>query len=165
MHDGSPIRNDWLAVEITTTQGPRWHGREVRYAIEVTRHVVSYRAERCEMTDPDHECTGECTWLDGDKRELETPDTMTVIPDAYDLEWHDGSVIAWATDFIRSKTDAIEPSVSPIPDALPEHAWLSGSYTDPYQGDSRVTETTVRLTDDWTPEERAQVFRSVTGSK
>lgn len=27
-HDGSPIRNDWLAIEITTTQGPRWHGRE-----------------------------------------------------------------------------------------------------------------------------------------
>ena len=157
-HDESPVRDDWAAVEIITVRGSRWYGRKPRYAIEVTRHVVAYHAERCEITEADHECTADCTWLDGDKRELEAPATETITPDADDLEWHDGSVIVWAADHIWTKTDATEPSVSPVPDTLGEHEWLSGAHADPYEGDWRVTETTVRLTGDWTPEERAQVF-------
>lgn len=237
-HDESPVRDDWAAVEIITVRGSRWYGRKPTYNIEITRHLVSYHAERCPyleearnnrtctlpaegpevpvtscpeleddefendefgeadedepghicddlcaaiiaemnefrvpahtcddscLTPIDHECTADCTWLDGDKRELEAPATETVTPDADDLEWHDGSVIVWAADHIWTKTDATEPSVSPVPDTLGEHEWLSGAHADPYEGDWRVTETTVRLTGDWTPEERAQVFDRIAG--
>ena len=47
----------------------------------------------------------------------------------------------------------------PIGDELPEHVWLSGSYTHPYDG--TVLESAYRLTGDWTPAERAEIFRAV----
>lgn len=138
----------------------------IDYTIEITQRIVSYRIEGpCPYigTEEGHECTGDCTWLDGDSRELESPTTWRVVADADDLEEHEGSPVAWATEQITQRTDAHESSVWPTPEQLAEHAWLSGSYQDPYQGDSRVTETTVRLTGGWAPEERAQVFRAVVG--
>lgn len=133
----------------------------VAYTIEETKAVVSYRAEECEITDEDHECTGDCTWLDGDKRELESPSTSEIEPDAYDLEEYDNSPVAWAVEYIWRKTDAVTPSVDPIGATVGAHCWISGSYNHPYLNDSHVTETSVRLTGDWTDEERAQVFRGI----
>lgn len=133
------------------------------FVIEVTRVVVSYRIEgECpEAGEEDHECTGDCTWLEGDSRELEAPSTEEVTVDADDLEAFEGDAVAWAVDYVRTRTDAVEASSGPIGDTVPANAWLSGSYQDPYQGDSRVTETSVRLTGDWTEEERARVFVGV----
>lgn len=109
--------------------------------VEINKHLVSYYAEDGE------------TWLDGDYREIEPVDSTQV---EYDLnEWQ--LPVEWAVDEIGD-TDASEASTSPIPDAVPEHNWLYGSYTNPYTGD--VLETTVRLTGDWTEEERAEVFRA-----
>ncbi|MEV7675043.1 hypothetical protein [Streptomyces sp. NPDC088752] len=131
------------------------------YTVETTTRVVSYRAEACAFEgEGDHECTDDCTWLDGDSRELESPSTAVDVADEYDLDMFDGDPVAWAVDLI-SKTDAIEPSVSPLGEELSASEWLSGSYTDPHQGDSRVTETTVRLTDGWTDVQRARVFAEV----
>lgn len=130
------------------------------YIIAVTKCVVSYRAEKCAFEDEeDHECESDCTWLGGDSRELETPNTCEVTPDEYDLEWHDGSVIAWAVDYCRNNEYVTEASFAPIGDAAPEHAWLSATSEDPYQGDSRVTETSVYLKGDWTEQQRAEIFR------
>lgn len=131
------------------------------FGIEVTTRVVSLRAESCEFEgEESHECTGECTWLDGDAREVEAPSTVTVEADADDLEVFGGPV-GWALRYVLTKTDAVEPSVSPVGGEVPESAWLSGSYADPYEGDTRVREVSVRLVGDWTPAERARVFRGV----
>ncbi|MFJ4902933.1 hypothetical protein [Streptomyces sp. NPDC088727] len=132
------------------------------YIIEVAKRVVSYRAENCAYAaEDDHECDGECTWMNGDSRELKTPNTEEITADADNLEEFDGDAVAWAVDYIFTKTDAVEPSASPVGDTAHEREWLSGSYEDPYQGDSRVTETTVRLTDGWSGEQRARVFAGV----
>lgn len=136
--------------------------QEQTYTIEVTTRVVSGEAESCRYEgedDPDHECTGDCTSLEGDVRELEAPHTQEITADADDLEAFEGDPVAWAVDYIRTKTDAVEPSGT-LGDTAREHEWLSGSYTDPYDN-SRVTETTVRLTGDWTGQERARVFKGV----
>ena len=115
------------------------------YTLEITCRVVTYR-------------DSEGAWMDGSNVELETPSTSTLVYDADDAEDH-GSPVGWAVDAL-DRTDVVEASMWPIPDAVREHDWLSGSYQDPYRGESRVTETTARLTGDWTPEERAEVFRA-----
>jgi hypothetical protein len=94
----------------------------------------------------------------GDRRTIERPRTERIAYDADDAEWWEGDVIAWAIDQI-DKTDVTEASLDPILDAVGEHVWLSGSYSDPYQGDQRVTETSVYLRGEWTLEQRAEVFR------
>jgi hypothetical protein len=135
---------------------------EPAYTLEITRRVVSTEAEECAYAgEDDHECTGDCLSLDGDVRELETPSTEEITADADDIEAHDGDPVAWAADYIRSKTDVTEPSASPIGDTVREHEWLSGTYTDPYDG-AKETLTMVRLTGDWTEEQRAQVFTAAT---
>jgi hypothetical protein len=132
------------------------------YTIEVTTRVVSTEAESCRFEgEDDHECTGDCTSLDGDVRELETPSTQEITADADDLEAFEGDPVAWAVDYIRTKTDAVEPSSSPIGDTAREHEWLSGTYTDSYDN-SKETHTSVRLTGDWTEQQRAQVFTAAT---
>lgn len=56
----------------------------------------------------------------------------------------------------------LEASGYPIPDGIESHWWLSG--TTPDGCTNEETETTARLlSPEWTPEERAQVFRAVTG--
>jgi hypothetical protein len=118
------------------------------YALEITGTTYDYRNAE-----------------EGDRIEL-AYNITTVIMDDDDLAAFDDQLIApvaWAAYVIDTTTDAVEPSSSPIGDAVREHEWLSGSYTDPYLGDSKVTETSVRLTGDWTDEERALVFKMVTG--
>lgn len=71
------------------------------------------------------------------------------------------SPVQWAIDRI-GRTDATEASGYPIGDAIGPRWWLSGTYADPYT--SEETETTVRLVSpEWTPQQRAAVFRAVTG--
>lgn len=120
----------------------------MEYTIEIFTRVVSYRDEDGE-------------WMDGGNRELETPLLERISADAYDLEQHDGEPTAWAVDYLQSRTDVTEPSLYPIGPDVPEHAWLSGTYQDPYQGDSRVTKTSAYLKGDWSPQQRADVFRKV----
>lgn len=132
------------------------------YTLEITTRVVSYRAESCPFEgEDDHECESDCTWMDGDSRELETPTTTEIDPDVWDLDWYDGSVIAWAVDQCRNKYYVTDASEGPLGDTVPAHAWLSASSEDGYQGDARVTETTVRLIGDWTEQQRSEVFRLV----
>lgn len=124
------------------------------YEIEISTQIVTYRE------DGTHE------WMDGDHKEL-SHDMQTIVMDDDDHEMFDdlpiAAHVAWATYVIDTTTDAIHPSSSPIGDSAREHEWLSGSYEDPYQGDSKVTETSVRLTGDWTDHDRALVFKAITG--
>jgi hypothetical protein len=123
------------------------------YEITVDTSIVSYR-------DDDGE------WMDGDHKEI-TSDTQTLVMDDDDFVDHstgdNRANVAWAIYVIDVTTDAIHPSSGPIGDRVHEHEWLSGSYEDPYQGDSKVTETSVRLTGDWTEQDRALVFKAITG--
>ncbi|MEU6260177.1 hypothetical protein ACFUEN_29770 [Streptomyces griseorubiginosus] len=130
------------------------------YTIEITRHVVSYRT-RVGVTPTGVQYGGQ--WMDGDFRTIEPPFTTCESYDEDDAQWWDGDLISWAVAKI-DPTGVTEPSASPIGDSLPDHAWLSGRYEDPYEGDSRVTETSVRLTGDWSPQQRAEVFRAVSRS-
>lgn len=110
------------------------------YVIEVSKQDVSYRAE-------------DGTWLDGDRRVLRDHGTERET-------WEAGGPgpVSWAVAWLQG-TDAQEPSVYPIPAELPEHAWLSGTYEHPCDG--TTLESSYRLTGDWTPQERAEVFRVV----
>lgn len=99
---------------------------------------------------------------EGDRRELDS-NTTTVTMDEDDHEFWDvpgrASHVPWAVYVIDTTTDAVHPSSYPISGR--EHEWLSGTYTDPYDN-SKETETSVRLTGDWTDEERAAVFTAIT---
>ncbi|MEU6379262.1 hypothetical protein [Streptomyces sp. NPDC046909] len=117
------------------------------YTIEVTRSVLSYRTPTGVTQTGDRNGGA---WMDGDSRVIEQPSTTGETYDEYDAEWWEGDVVAWAIDKI-DRTGVTEPSTYPIGDAVPEHAWLSGSYEDPYERDGKVTETSVRLTGDWSP--------------
>ncbi|MEU6351117.1 hypothetical protein ABZ896_17555 [Streptomyces sp. NPDC047072] len=127
------------------------------YTIEITRHVVSYRT-RAGVTPTGGRYGGE--WMDGDFRTIEPPFTTCESYDEYDAEWWEGDLISWAVDRI-DPTGVTEPSASPIGNSASDYAWFSGRYEDPYEGDGRVTETSVRLTGDWSPRQRAEVFRAV----
>ncbi len=127
------------------------------YTIEITRRVVGYRTPQ-EVTPEGETCGGQ--WMDGDARTIERPSTSRAVYDEFDAQTWDDDVIAWAVDAI-GPTGAVEPSSCPVGTSVPEHAWLSGRYDDPYEGDNRVTETSVRLTDDWSPQERADVFHAL----
>ncbi|MFE0490286.1 hypothetical protein, partial [Streptomyces griseoaurantiacus] len=159
----------WSRGGVRMMRVPVEQQEERELNIVVTTRVVSARAEECrfageeghnaEGTGP--ECDGECVSLDGDVRELSSPEESVITADADDLEAFEGDAVAWAVDFIRTKTDAAQPSSSPIGDAVRECEWLSGDYADPHEGDARVTEVSVRLTGDWSEEERARVFVGV----
>ncbi|UIX34315.1 hypothetical protein [Streptomyces sp. GQFP] len=98
--------------------------------------------------------------MDGDSHTIEPPFTTCETYDEYDAEWWEGDVVAWAVDKI-DQTGATETSAYPVGDFAPEPAWLSGRREDPYEGDNKVTETSVRLTGDWSPQQRTDVFRAV----
>lgn len=127
------------------------------YTIEITRSVVSYRTPA--GVTPTGGQYG-CEWMDGESRLIEPPFTVREAYDECDAEWWEGDVIAWAIDRI-DRTGVAIPSAYPIGDAVPEHAWLHGQYDDLYEGDSKVTETSVRLTGEWSPQQRAKVFHMV----
>lgn len=126
------------------------------YRIEVTR--TSYYVESDEVetwqTDPHSTETSEMEY-DADAR------------DEYDTP------VAWAIGMLKNEhivqTPAmagfphLEPSGYPIPDAVESHWWLSGHTPDNYTNEE--TETSVRLVSpEWTPEQRAEVFRAATGA-
>ncbi|SEB60367.1 hypothetical protein SAMN04490356_0883 [Streptomyces melanosporofaciens] len=127
------------------------------YTIEITRSVVSYRTSTG-VTPTGGRYGGE--WMEGETRVIEPSFTVCEAYDACDAEWWEGDVVAWAIDRI-DRTGVTDPSTYPIGDAVPEHAWLHGRYEDPYEGDSKVTETSVRLTGDWCPQQRAKAFHKV----
>lgn len=114
------------------------------YTIEINRRITSPYSE-----------SGE--WLDGDVRVISEQPTDT---ESYDPEWdydNEGHVW-WAIHRLRPM-ESFESGMYPIPDEVREHAWLLGCYEHPYKSDHH--ETTVRLTGDWTPAERSDVFREV----
>ncbi|MFF7987764.1 hypothetical protein ACFZDK_53550 [Streptomyces sp. NPDC007901] len=118
------------------------------YTIEVTRRVMSYRT-RAGVTPTGGRYGG--TWMDGDSRLIEPPLEACETYDEYDAEDWNGDVIAWAVDRI-DRTGAAGLSLFPVGDAVPEHSWLSGRYEDPYEGDSKGTETSVGLIGAWWPQ-------------
>jgi hypothetical protein len=65
----------------------------------------------------------------------------------------------WAIETLRGGDfPALEASGCPIPDALPDHWWLSATEADAYTNEE--SEVTIRLVSpEWTPEMRAEVFR------
>lgn len=110
------------------------------YVIEVSKEDVSYYAE-------------DGTPFEGDRRVIRDHGTETDT-------WEAGGPgpVAWAVAWLKC-TDAEDPSLYPIGDEVPAHAWLSGRYVHPYDG--TTLESSYRLTGDWTPAERAEVFRAV----
>lgn len=116
------------------------------YNIEISRQTMT-------AYDP-----GSGEWLDGDVHVIADHGTVVETFDYDDAIYFDGPV-EWAVERI-SRTDATEPSESPIPNTLQEHAWLLGRYDNPYTTD--FEETTIRLTGDFTVVERAEIFRKVT---
>lgn len=76
---------------------------------------------------------------------------------------------AWAVGMLRNEHIVQTPDMagfpdlgasgSPIPDQIESHWWLSGTTPDNYTNEE--CETTVRLTGDWTPEQRSEVFKAV----
>jgi hypothetical protein len=121
------------------------------YELKINTKIVRYEDENGEPFDGD--------------RAVISEDAQTLIMDDDDFLDHSTGVnranVAWATYVIDTTTDAVHPSSPPIGDQVHEHEWLSGSYVDPYRGQSKVTETAVRLTGDWTPEDRALVFKAI----
>jgi hypothetical protein len=153
---GTPVALEPVAVEeaAPVEEAPA-------YTVQVSKRVVSGYAEECAyVAEEGHECTGDCRWLEGDSRELETPTTEDVEADADDLEAFGGDAVAWAVDYIWTKTDAVEPSASPVGAEAYAHEWLSGTSSDPYNSE-RETHTSVYLTEGWTDAQRAQVFKGV----
>jgi hypothetical protein len=121
------------------------------YEIKINTEIVRYEDENGEP-------------FDGDREVLSEDESIITMDDDDLASFDDPGVapVAWAAYVIDTTTDAVHPSSSPIYDTVREHEWLSGSYVDPYQGQSKVTETAVRLTGDWTDEERAIVFKMIT---
>lgn len=130
------------------------------YVIEVNKRDVSPYAETCEYEgQEDHECDGDCRWLDGDLREIRDHGKSEYEYDPRDADLY-GPPVQWATECLAgSSFPALHPSSSPVEDATREHEWLHGASPDPYKDEE--TEYSVYLRGDWTPEERAQVFRAV----
>ena len=94
------------------------------------------------------EDTDDCPSVLGESTTVET----------FDPEWDRidyGTPVAWAVATLRRLAEGFEPSVYPIPDELPEHAWLSGTYDHPLYG----FEATSAFVYGVTPRERAAIFR------
>lgn len=101
------------------------------YEIEIYRRTIDPYSEEGE-------------WMEGDSREVRDHGTDT---EAYEPEFDGPEPLPWYS--VRRYLGAAER----------ERAWLGGTYEDPY---GRWTEeTSVHLTGDWTPAERAEIFRAV----
>jgi hypothetical protein len=138
----------------------------------ITRRVVSYRGE-CTATGEGWEghekdgsgpdCTGECTWLEGDSVEVEPETTEEWVPDRYDLDGR--TVTEWMADtlsgskfpaFTRSSLDGSGNA------GRAADAWLEAEEEDVLRGDWRVTITTVRIEGMGWPRVR-DILRAVLG--
>jgi hypothetical protein len=136
------------------------------YTIKVRKANVAYRLDECrwkgtEHDDEDHQCESECTWMDGDRREIGFGSEGEYEPDAYDLEEY-GSPVEWAVRTIRKDYPDVVNAPQMLNGTAQENQWIDGSYEDPYKGDLDVTETSIWLVGDWTETERAEVFRRAT---
>ena len=109
--------------------------------VEINRSKISYYGEDGE-------------YLDGDRRVLDEALPTVIRVDEDDVAAH-GSEIEAAAHYIRNYSYGIPETSVPIPDELPEGAWL-GDLAEEFDG--TVTETTFRVLD-CSREERAQVFR------
>lgn len=132
-----------------------WLGREgeliMTFRIEVTRtwyHVKSDESETW-TTDPHRTDTEEMAYESDEKADYGTP-----------VEW---AVAMLGNENIvatpgMSGFPALEASGYPIPDGIEPHWWLSGTTPDSYTAEE--CETSVRLVSpEWTPQQRAEVFR------
>lgn len=123
------------------------------YRIEVTRTWYYVKSDESESwrTDPHRTKTSEMEYDADAKDEYGTP-----------VEWavemlHNARIVQ--TPDMAGFPD-LQPSGSPIPDAIGSHWWLSGTTPDHYTDEE--TETSVRLVStEWTDEQRADVFRAV----
>lgn len=124
------------------------------FRIEVTRTWYYVKSDESETwtTDPHRIEHSEMEYDSDAKDEYDTP-------------------VAWAVAMLGNENIVATPGMSgfpdleasgyPIPDGIEPHWWLSGTTPDNYTDEE--TETTVRLASpEWTPEQRAEVFRAAT---
>lgn len=139
-----------------------------KWGVQVVVSRVSYRQEcrAAEEGEAGHaadgsgpECTGECTWMDGDHKELGPAEVHEYLPDEWDLAAH-GTREAWAVAFLRKH----HPELTERSGSGPAVAgtWVHGSTEDPYRGDREVTEVAAWLTGSWPTAVRERVFSAVT---
>lgn len=139
------------------------------HTIEINKLRVAYRLEKCPFiengtAEEDHQCESDCTWMEGDRRELDSGSTYSESwekLDAYDREDHDGPV-SWAVWYIRKHHPEVVNAPQMTDGKALEREWIDGESEDPYRGDLDVDTTTVYLRGDWTDAERGDVFRKVT---
>lgn len=145
------------------------------YIVEVHTIRVAYRLESCPWSEEGNQeeghyengdgsgpaCEGDCTWMDGDRRELDSGSMSEFEPDEYDMEEY-GMPLEWAVGMIRKAYPDVNHAPQMRDGTAEEREWMSGSSEDAYRGDMDVTETSVYLRGDWTPAERGEVFRRVT---
>lgn len=121
------------------------------FRIEVTRTWYYVKSDESETwaTDPHRAETSEMEYDSDAKLEYGTP-------------------VEWAVGMLRNESivatpgmagfPALEASGYPIPDAVSDHWWLSGTAADNYTNEE--SEWSIRLVSpEWTPEMRAEVFR------
>lgn len=124
------------------------------FRIEVTRTWYYVKSDESETwtTDPHRTEESEMEYDSDAKDEYDTP-------------------VAWAVAMLGNENIVATPNMSgfpdleasgyPIPDAIESHWWLSGTTPDNYTDEEEGT--SVRLmSPEWTPEQRAQVFRMAT---
>lgn len=124
------------------------------FRIEVTRTWYYVKSDEVETwtTDPHRTEHDEMAYESDEKADYDTP-------------------VAWAVAMLGNANvvatpgmagfPALEPSASPIGDTARAHEWLSGTAKD--NGTDEECEWSVYLTSpEWTPEQRAEVFRRAT---
>lgn len=143
------------------------------YTIEITRLQVSYYApadhSACEHdgsaldhSDCDH--TGVSDTCDLTNNECDSVGGRSLDGNWREISPAETEVLAdWAYYHVKG-LGYLELSSYPVGAAVGPHGWLSANESDSYDSEI-VTEITVRLTDGWTPEERALAFTHITNTK
>jgi hypothetical protein len=142
------------------------------YTLEITRRQISPYAEECRYKSEEghsadgsgSDCTGDCRWMEGDVRLLTDFGAFIAEMDDDDAEEYGGPV-AWAAYYLSLHHPeiahaSIEGSGSfdvKWQGQVRECEWLMGESKDVFNPEI-VDETTVRLTGDFTPSQRAKVF-------
>lgn len=141
------------------------------HTIEINKLRVAYRLEKCPFVEDgtaeeDHQCESDCTWMEGDRRELDSGSTYTASwEELDDDEWinHDNAV-EWAVWYIRKHHPEVVNAPQMTDGKALAREWIDGETEDPYKGDLDVDTTTVYLTGDWTDADRGSVFKQATGA-
>lgn len=142
---------EWL---IRYARNGRRAGWEISPLRPVTIEVRTIKRGPDEHT-PD--CDSAACYCDGvNPGKVISDDTETYTVDGMDVAFY-GSAVNWATH-ITDRMGVSEASVYPLPRELSADDWMSGTYSDPY---GRYEESvTVRATDGWDPQDRADFFRA-----